>query len=225
MEAPATQHDRQEGGREREHGGQQRATQSGRGPADERDRMRNGPRRELPEGDRVQELGLRHPAVTLDGVGLHQRNDHEAAAIGERADLDRRPGQPGQRCRGGDQHRPRVQRGVRAPAPRQLQQPRAQQHDDHVRSGEHRRRQACGHVGRGAQVVPSGQRRAAERMPAPTTTATTAAPAPAPIARIKRGGSSPSASAAIASTISRPGTIKPRPPISAPRNPPTRCAQ
>ena len=51
------------------------------------------PRGDLAQRDRVEELGVGHPVVDVDGVALHQRDDHEAAAEGQRPDLQRGPGQ------------------------------------------------------------------------------------------------------------------------------------
>ena len=62
-----------------------------RGVADGGDRRDDRAGRDLPERDGVEELGVGHPVVGVHGVALHQRDDHEAAAVGERADLERRP--------------------------------------------------------------------------------------------------------------------------------------
>ena len=78
--AAAAEPDRQERRRERDRGREQRPAEPRR-LADERDRMGDRAGRELPEGDRVEELGLGHPAVAVDRVLLHQRDDHEAAAV------------------------------------------------------------------------------------------------------------------------------------------------
>src|SRR6476469_2375057 len=58
-----------------------------------------------------------------------------------------------------------------------------------------------------------------------TATAATAAPPPAPAARTQSGGVDDRKSAASAMITTRPGTIKPAPPTSAPGHPPTRPAQ
>ena len=146
------QGDRQERRREGDRGGEQRTAQAGRGPADERDGVDDRPGRQLAEGDGVEELRLGHPAVALDRVPLHQRDDHEAAAVGERADLQRGPGQRRAALAGRGEHdRPRVQRGVRAAAPGELQQPGGEQHDHDVGAGEHRGSGARGDVGRRAR--------------------------------------------------------------------------
>ena len=64
-----------------------------RGVADRGDRRDDRAGRDLAERDRVQELGVGHPVIGVDGVALHQRDDHEAAAERERADLERGPRQ------------------------------------------------------------------------------------------------------------------------------------
>ena len=74
------------------------------GVADDRDRLDDGPGCDLPERDGVEELPGRHPVVDRDGVVLHQRHDHEAAAEGERADLE---GDPRDRA---EARRPRARR-------------------------------------------------------------------------------------------------------------------
>jgi hypothetical protein len=60
---------------------------------------RSNAKRVLPDGDRVEELGVGHPAVALDRVVLHQRDDHEAAAVRERAHLERDPDEGEQAAR------------------------------------------------------------------------------------------------------------------------------
>ena len=74
-------------------GGQQRSRQAAGGPAHQRDRVDHRTGRELAVGDRARELRAAHPAVRGHGVGAHQRDDHEAPAERERADLERRPGE------------------------------------------------------------------------------------------------------------------------------------
>ena len=65
----------------------------GRRVADDGDGLHHRTGRDLAERDRVQELAVGHPVVVVDRVGLHQRDDHEAAAVRERADLERHPGE------------------------------------------------------------------------------------------------------------------------------------
>ena len=71
------------------------APQPGGRVADQRDRLRDRAGRDLPVGDGVGELLLGHPALRADRVAVHQRDDHVAAAVGERADLQREPDQRG----------------------------------------------------------------------------------------------------------------------------------
>ena len=78
---------RREGDRRRE----EAATDPAAAYPDDRDGLHDGPGCDLTERDRVQELPVRHPVVAVDGVGLHQRDDHEAAAVRQRADLDGGP--------------------------------------------------------------------------------------------------------------------------------------
>ena len=74
-------------------GGEESARDAGRRVADHGDGLDHRPGRDLPERDGVEELAVRHPVVVVDGVLLHQRHDHEAAAVRERTDLDRDPRQ------------------------------------------------------------------------------------------------------------------------------------
>ena len=62
-----------------------------RGVADDGDRLDGRARCDLAQRDRVEELPGAHPVEDGDGVVLHQRHDHEAAPIGERADLEGDP--------------------------------------------------------------------------------------------------------------------------------------
>ena len=131
--------------RERDRRRQQRAAETGRGPADHRHRMDHRTGRELTVRDRVGELGIGHPPVGVHGVGLHERDDHEAAAVGEGTDLEGRPGQRGER--GGGQHeRGRRERrsGAGPAAPRQLGEPAAEQDEHHARADRDRRGGAPG---------------------------------------------------------------------------------
>ena len=98
-EVPAADEHEQERGGEGDRRREQRPADARRRVADGRDRVRDRAGRDLPEGDGVQELRARHPVVVLDGVVLHQRDDHEAAAVGEGADLE---GDPGERRQAAD---------------------------------------------------------------------------------------------------------------------------
>ena len=88
----ADEHER-ERGQKRDRRRQRGAADAPRGVADGGDGRDDRTRRHLAEGDGVQELGRAHPVVGVHGVGLHQRHDHESAAVGECADLERDPGE------------------------------------------------------------------------------------------------------------------------------------
>ena len=107
-------------GRERDERGQQTTREARRRVADGCDGLDDRARRDLAERHCVQELRVRHPVVVVHRVGLHQRDDHEAAAVAERADLQRNPDErEGSTRRGGatsEQRRPRV--GAKSVVPR-----------------------------------------------------------------------------------------------------------
>ena len=63
------------------------------GVADDGDGLDDRAGRDLAERDRVEELPVGHPVVAVHGVGLHQRDDDEPAAVGQGADLERDPDQ------------------------------------------------------------------------------------------------------------------------------------
>ena len=140
LEVRRAEHDQREAGREGDDRDHERGAEPGGGVADERDRVRDRSRRDLPVGDGVGELLLAHPALRLDGVAVHQRDDHVAAAVRERADLEREPDQ-----RGPDRAQDHVAR--------ELRQPAQQQHDDHVRAGEDRAERAGDDVGEAAARI------------------------------------------------------------------------
>ena len=108
---PAEQ-DERERGREGHRGCEQAPAEAVRRVADRGDRRGHGPGRDLAQGHGVEKLRVGHPVIGVHGVGLHQRDDHEAAAVGERSDLERRPAQRAQPSDGG---RPRRQRRERPP--------------------------------------------------------------------------------------------------------------
>ncbi len=106
----AAHDDEDEGRRERDQRGKQAAAQPVGRVADHGDRLDHRPRRDLAERDSAEELRAGHPVIRDHRVVLHQRDDHETAAVGERADLERDPGdcaQPGGR---GHRHREQGQR-------------------------------------------------------------------------------------------------------------------
>jgi hypothetical protein len=63
----------------RRRGGEQPAAEAAGGVADDGDGVHDGTGGDLPEGDGVEELRVGHPVVGVDGVVLHERDDHEAA--------------------------------------------------------------------------------------------------------------------------------------------------
>ena len=77
-------------------GGQQTAAETTRGIADDRHRLDDGPRRDLAQRHRVEELGAGHPVVGHHGVVLHEGDDHETSAIRQRPHLEGDPAQGGQ---------------------------------------------------------------------------------------------------------------------------------
>ena len=105
IEAPRADEDEREGRQERDDGGEQGAGEAVGRIADGGDRGDDGAGGDLAERDGVEEAGVGHPVVGVDGVALHQGNDHEAPAERERADLERGPGEwwePAARGNGGE---------------------------------------------------------------------------------------------------------------------------
>jgi len=107
--------------------------------------------------------------IVGDGVGLHQRDDHEAAAAAERAHLERRPGErpePGGVRRGSQADRPGA-----ADPDQHLEAAAAHEREHDERPGQGARREPGGDVGDPAQVPgtaagpPPGRRRQVERRP------------------------------------------------------------
>jgi hypothetical protein len=132
------------------------------GVADGRDRPDDRPGRDLAQRDRVQELGIGHPVIGVDGIALHQRDDHEPAAKGERADLERRPREGADPARG-DRRRPQggKRRGVSrrarrcTPPNRQLEQATGQQHEHEIRADERRSDRTDDQIAHPAAQVPA----------------------------------------------------------------------
>jgi hypothetical protein len=77
--------------REGDHRGQDAPRQAGRGVADHRHGLHDRAGGDLAQGHGVEELGRGHPVVVAYRVRLHQRNDHETAAVGQGAHLERDP--------------------------------------------------------------------------------------------------------------------------------------
>ena len=114
LEAAAAEEDEGERGQEGDESGEQAAGDSVGAVADRGDRRHHRPRRHLAERDRVEEFGVGHPVVGVDGVALHQRDDHEAAAEGEAADLEGGPGEVADAAGGdGGEGRRQVELGER----------------------------------------------------------------------------------------------------------------
>ena len=59
--------------RERDERGEETARDACGGVADDGDGVHDGSGRDLTERDRVEELGVGHPVVVVDGVALHER--------------------------------------------------------------------------------------------------------------------------------------------------------
>jgi hypothetical protein len=93
VEIPAAAEHEGERGCERDRDGEQAAGHSGGGVADHGHRQHHRSRGDLAEGNRPEELGGGHPVVGAHGVVLHQRDDHETAAVRECAYLESHPGQ------------------------------------------------------------------------------------------------------------------------------------
>ena len=77
--------------REGDHRRQDAPGQPGRGVADHRHGLHDRAGGDLAERDGVEELGRGHPVVVAYRVRLHQRDDHETAAVGQGAHLERHP--------------------------------------------------------------------------------------------------------------------------------------
>ena len=86
--------------------------------------------------------------VDVDGVPLHQRDDHEAAAEGEGADLERGPGERAEPAGGGRRGAASIGAGAsperrrRAPAPQRELDRAAGEQDEHEVGADQRRRDA-----------------------------------------------------------------------------------
>ena len=78
-------------GREGDHRGEDPADQARGGVADNGDGLYDRAGGDLAEGDRVEELRAGHPVIMADRIGLHERDDHESAAVGQGTDLERHP--------------------------------------------------------------------------------------------------------------------------------------
>jgi hypothetical protein len=93
IEVCSTSDDEHEGRCEGDQSCEQAAAESTGGVAHDSYRLHDGSRSDLTEGYCGQKLGTRHPVIRHHGVMLHQGDDHKAAAIGQRPDLQRDPAQ------------------------------------------------------------------------------------------------------------------------------------
>jgi hypothetical protein len=201
--------------REGDHRGQDAPGQAGRGVADHRHGLHDRAGGDLAERDGVEELRRGHPVVVAYRVRLHQRDDHETAAVGQRAHLERHPRYRQQHPardraahqdrQGDDAARPAARAGGRV-LTRALggQLDRAAGHQDQRQplpdgGGRRRSGQQVGHPAR--RVCASSPARAEQR--------------PARLHGDRRDGG-PGAG---------PGTMNAAPPASAPRRPRSRQAQ
>ncbi len=152
LEASSPSENEDERWRERDDCGQQTARNACRGVADNGDGLHDGTRRDLAERYRVEKLATRHPVVLLDGVVLHQRDDDEAAAVGERPDLERDPNEREDTAAGRRREYKERTRMHAEPAGRaevsnaDLDRAATQQHDHQPRSNGRRRDPACERV-------------------------------------------------------------------------------
>ncbi len=162
VEAVAAEEDEGERGREGDKRGEERAADAARRVADDGDRLDGGTRGDLTEGDRVQELRRRHPVVVADRIGLHERDDDEAAAVGERAHLERDPDEREQAaCGCGSEER--KERCSAAALDEQLDRTADEEHEDDPRTDERGRRSAGDGVGDPSEPAGRGDARPAAR--------------------------------------------------------------
>ena len=96
VEAVRAEQDERERRAERDRRRQHATGQAGRGVTHYGDSLDDRSRGDLAEGDGVEKLAAGHPVVVVDRVGPHQRDDHEPAAVGQCADLERHPGDRGE---------------------------------------------------------------------------------------------------------------------------------
>ena len=175
--------------------------------------------------------------VAVDRVALHQRDDHEAAAVGQRADLERHPRDRRQAAAQEARRRQQRQRDQRAGAPA----PRAAP----ARSAARTARRAAGstpprgrplrrrpHLHRRTRTIAPGScGRHAPSSPAPAPSPPgrrprrPRRPAPAPAPRTQSGGDPARNTAARIRMAISPGMMNASPPTAAPARPRTRHAQ
>ena len=153
LEAPAAEQDERERRGERDERGEQAAGEAVRGVADGGDGGDDRAGRDLAERDGVEELGVGHPVVGVHGVALHQRDDHEAAAERQRADLERGPGQRAEPADGdrapaaSSRERARTRRRPRPALHEHSTSAAGEQHEHEVGADQRRGGGADGEVG------------------------------------------------------------------------------
>ena len=130
--------------------------------------------------------------IRVDGVALHQRNDHEAAAVGERADLECNPGDRAESAdgRGGGQERDHDRPAfacteIAGDGVRRTRRPRrrAGPGPDNSRGSRRRAPAAAYKPSARASVALVARRQLGPSCPTPAWTATAASAAPAPVPR------------------------------------------
>ena len=148
VESPPAQEDEDERRAEGDRGGDEPAGDAERRVPDDGDRLDDGPRRDLAERHCLEELGRRHPVVVRDRVRLHERDDHEPAAVAQAADLERRPGERRPATRGRRRNEQRQRAGDVAPtADGELDDAAPEEDDDEPRADEDGSRSAGADVG------------------------------------------------------------------------------
>ena len=96
----AEEHER-EGWCEGDERREQAAADAARGVADDGHGVHDRTGRDLAEGDGIEELRVGHPVEAVDGVALHERDDDEAAPVGECPDFACHPDQREHAAAGG----------------------------------------------------------------------------------------------------------------------------
>ena len=153
--------------RERDERREQPAAEAVRPVTHRGDGVDDRARRDLAERDRVQELARGEPVVPVHRVRLHQRHDHEAPAVGERADLERHPGERRQAAhRSRDRQRPDPEQPPAAGAQRQLDEPAPDQHEHEPRPDRRRRDSPCEQVDDPPRHAPRAPARVRHEAPA-----------------------------------------------------------
>ena len=87
--------DEAERGREGDESGQESSAEPSSGVAHNSDGLDDRSGCDLAEGHGIEELGSGHPVIGHDSVVLHERDDDEAASVGQRTDFEGDPAQGG----------------------------------------------------------------------------------------------------------------------------------